>query len=329
LSGEQRRPFRVACFAERHRQAELGRDRQRLQPRLDELVDQAVPDIAGRTPADHIGDDRAGFGGAGEGGPMRVAHGRLVAAQESGAQLHRAGAEHARRRRGAPIGHPAGGNHRDAHRIDNLRQERKKTGVLPHRDAGKGRPVAAGLGALRDHGIHPPRFEQACLGHRGGAREDEYASRFDGLYDLRFRQAEMKADHLWFRFQKHREMFGADVADRSSRFRHGAKAPGIVTRLQELPHRLDDLGGCRGFWPHRIIDVEAAAALLPKPGDSAPGVLRGEAHMPSPPSPPALLTAAASAGVLISPIGACMIGHSRCSRSVSALDDHMNPSRWS
>jgi hypothetical protein len=45
--------------------------------------------------------------------------------------------------------------------------------------------------------------------------------------------------------------------------------------------------------------------------------------MPSPPSPPALLTAAASAGVLMSPIGACMIGHLRRSRSVSALAGHM------
>src|SRR5437763_6078377 len=46
-------------------------------------------------------------------------------------------------------------------------------------------------------------------------------------------------------------------------------------------------------------------------------------HMPSPPSPPALLTAAASAGVLALPIGACRIGHLRFSRSVSEFDGHI------
>src|SRR5436190_2405380 len=47
--------------------------------------------------------------------------------------------------------------------------------------------------------------------------------------------------------------------------------------------------------------------------------------MPSPPSPPALLTAAASAGVLALPIGACRIGHLRFSLSVRALEGHMLP----
>src|ERR1051326_5414534 len=46
-------------------------------------------------------------------------------------------------------------------------------------------------------------------------------------------------------------------------------------------------------------------------------------HMPSPPSPPALLTAAANAGVLALPIGACRIGHLRFNRSVSAFEGHM------
>src|SRR5437763_15761132 len=46
-------------------------------------------------------------------------------------------------------------------------------------------------------------------------------------------------------------------------------------------------------------------------------------HMPSPPSPPALLTAAATAGVLALPIGACRIGHLRFSRSVSEVDGHI------
>src|SRR6516165_10296237 len=46
-------------------------------------------------------------------------------------------------------------------------------------------------------------------------------------------------------------------------------------------------------------------------------------HMPRPPSPPALVTAAASAGVLALPIGACRIGHLRFSLSVKVLIGHL------
>ena len=45
--------------------------------------------------------------------------------------------------------------------------------------------------------------------------------------------------------------------------------------------------------------------------------------MPSPPRPPALVTAAASPGVLALPIGACRIGHLRFSLSVNAFAGHM------
>src|SRR5215831_4847200 len=48
--------------------------------------------------------------------------------------------------------------------------------------------------------------------------------------------------------------------------------------------------------------------------------------MPSPPSPPALVTAAASPGVLALPIGACRIGHLRLRRSVKAFVGHMRVS---
>ena len=45
--------------------------------------------------------------------------------------------------------------------------------------------------------------------------------------------------------------------------------------------------------------------------------------MPSPPSPPALLTAAASDAVDMMPMGAWMTGHLRPSLSVSGLTGHM------
>src|ERR1700726_239361 len=45
--------------------------------------------------------------------------------------------------------------------------------------------------------------------------------------------------------------------------------------------------------------------------------------MPRPPRPPASVTAAASAGVLSLPLGACRIGHLRFSLSVNAFADHI------
>src|SRR5207253_10927990 len=47
-------------------------------------------------------------------------------------------------------------------------------------------------------------------------------------------------------------------------------------------------------------------------------------HIPTPPRPPALLTAAARAGLLSQPIGAWRMGHLRLSLSVKAFLDHMH-----
>ncbi len=46
--------------------------------------------------------------------------------------------------------------------------------------------------------------------------------------------------------------------------------------------------------------------------------------MPRPPSPPALLTTAARAGVLSQPIGAYRLGHLRLSLSVNAFLDRID-----
>ncbi len=50
-------------------------------------------------------------------------------------------------------------------------------------------------------------------------------------------------------------------------------------------------------------------------------------HMPMPPSPPALLTAAARAGVLSHPMGACSMGQRMLSFSVKVFWGHMHVSK--
>jgi hypothetical protein len=56
--------------------------------------------------------------------------------------------------------------------------------------------------------------------------------------------------------------------------------------------------------PERIIHVRLPPLCCRKPAMRRAACSAEQPHMPRPPSPPALLTAAARAGVLIEPIGA-------------------------
>jgi hypothetical protein len=60
-----------------------------------------------------------------------------------------------------------------------------------------------------------------------------------------------------------------------------------------------------------------------KPAMRRPASSAVNPHMPMPPRPPALLTAAASVGVVISPIGAKMIGNLSFKLSVREFDGHI------
>ena len=95
--------------------------------------------------------------------------------------------------------------------------------------------------------------------------------------DLRPRQAEMEAHHLRLCAQEHREVLAADLACRSLGLRDRAQALGIVVGLQTLAHRLARLGRDLGLRPERIVDVQAAAALLPEAGDAPLCILGREA----------------------------------------------------
>jgi hypothetical protein len=87
-----------------------------------------------------------------------------------------------------------------------------------------------------------------------------------------------------------------------------------------VPHYRAGLGRVARIGPNRVIDVETTAALLVKPGDAERRLLGAPA-----PHAEAAKTAriAHRVGVLALPIGACRIGHLRCSLSVKAFADHM------
>ena len=88
-------------------------------------------DAPPRTAAEHTAHPRLLRPGPGE----RVGPGRrelgLGAAQEAGADLRRAGPQHQRRRHAAPIGDPAGRDHRHPHRVGDGGHQRDQPDESP------------------------------------------------------------------------------------------------------------------------------------------------------------------------------------------------------
>jgi hypothetical protein len=94
---------------------------------------------------------------------MRVTHIGFLATQKGSADLHGTGAEHKRCRCSAAVGHPAGGDDRNPHRVDDLRQEREQSGLHAHVDAGKGSAMTPGFGLRSQRGRSPRRASSRPL----------------------------------------------------------------------------------------------------------------------------------------------------------------------
>src|SRR5262249_56622619 len=75
------------------------------------------------------------------------------------ADLHAGGPEREGRRNAARIGDGARGDDRHLHRIDDLRNECERAGLSGDVVAQEDAAMAAGLVALRDHGIDAARLE--------------------------------------------------------------------------------------------------------------------------------------------------------------------------
>ena len=86
----------------------------------------------------------------------------------------------------------------------------------------------------------------------------------------------MEAHHLRLRAQQHRQVLATDFACSSLRLGNRTQAFRIVVRLQALAHRLACLRCDLGLRPERIVDVQAAAALLPETGNATFGILGGK-----------------------------------------------------
>ena len=97
---------------------------------------------------------------------MRVADRGFGAMKIGGAELHRACAEHEGRGNAAPVGDPAGGDHRHRHRIGDLRQQREQAHRFGRIGAEEAAGMAARLEALRDDRIDAALLRASALPRR-------------------------------------------------------------------------------------------------------------------------------------------------------------------
>src|SRR6202521_5932659 len=86
----------------------------------------------------------------------------------------------------------------------------------------------------------------------------------------------MEAHHLRLRAKEHGKVLATDFACRSLGRRNRSQGLGIVVRLETLSHRLARLRLDPRFRPERVVDVQAAAALLPEPSNAAFRILCGK-----------------------------------------------------
>src|ERR1700746_1435946 len=137
----------------------------------------------------------------------------------------------------------------------------------------------------------------------------------------------MEADNFRLLVQQHCDVLGADIAHHSLRLWRRPQTFCIVMPLQMPSHRLAGLRSKAGLRPEWVIDLRLPGLSWRKPAMWRAASSAARPHMPTPPRPPALLTAAARDGVVIIPMGARMIGNLRFSRSVRGFDGHITPSR--
>jgi hypothetical protein len=157
--------------AQRSGQLLLLRERRRRH-RL-EGVGHAVADAARRPAAERARDHRRARRLRAQRRPMRRRRARLGAIEERGAQLRRLRAERQRRAHAAAVHDAAGGDHRHAHALHDLRHQRHGADERVLEAAEEAAAMAARLGALDADGVDAERLERLGLGEAGGGADGD------------------------------------------------------------------------------------------------------------------------------------------------------------
>jgi hypothetical protein len=110
---------------------------------------------------------------------------RFRTQQVGGPDLNRRGAERERGRHAGGVGDPAGGNHRNAHGMDDLRNERKRADLTRQILRQKHPAVSARLETLRNDRVDAPRFKPPRFVDGRGRGEDHGPPLPDPIQQLR------------------------------------------------------------------------------------------------------------------------------------------------
>jgi hypothetical protein len=129
---------------------------------------------------------------------------------------------------------------RHLHRIDDLRNERERAGLRGDVVAQEDAAMAAGLVALRDHGIDAACFEPARLGGGGRRTHQQEASRLEPLQEPRLRQPEMEAHDVGLRLLDDIAHHGVERGAVARRDRRGGidRELAVIGRQAFAPARL-------------------------------------------------------------------------------------------
>src|SRR5258705_4298550 len=114
--------------------------------------------------------------------------------------LHRCCSKSKSRNNAARIGDTASGDDRHLHSVDNLRDERHRTGLRRNILAEKSASVSTGFVAMSNDSVTSSIFQPARFIDRSGRGNDLRPCISNSLNQFFFRKAEMKADNLWMEF---------------------------------------------------------------------------------------------------------------------------------
>ncbi len=119
---------------------------------------------------------------------------RLWTEQVRRADLHGRGAKRHHRGNSCRISDPTSGDHRNAHRLDDLRHQRERPELRRQVVRQEMTAMAAGFEALRDDRVHATRLEPSRFINGRRRRQHLRTPPTHALEQLGLRQSEMKTD---------------------------------------------------------------------------------------------------------------------------------------
>jgi hypothetical protein len=151
--------------------------------------------------------------------------------RNAGTHLDAGRAERERGGDSAPIHDAAGGEHRHAHRVDDLRHERHAADEPRLERLGEGAPVRARLAALRDDRVDAIALEHQRFRHGGRRAGDAQPARVSRLHGAVGQSSHREAEHARAAVEAGGEE-RVEVVGHARGYRRGRQVEGRVDRRE-------------------------------------------------------------------------------------------------